>query len=623
MKKIIYLIVVLTTLSLSGCSDFLDRNPYGSVTGGNMWQTESMVEQGVIGVYKALKLPLSAADLTGEGGELGYWGFEVYGMAGQSNYAVNNLFNSNCTPSNTRFLFAWKWCFDGIHRANEAIANIPLTAGMSDERKACLIAECKVLRGYFYMRLNELFGTGGIGVPLYTEPLESYADADRIQSPEAEVWAQIIKDFTEAINESNLPDNDIEGEGRASKGSAYAFRGRAYMLSGEYGKAADDFAKVGNCGYGLFDDYKQLFKVAAERSKEMILSVQYIEDPSGYGSKFQKHCGMAQTGAADEAAGWTNLQFCPAAIDRFEVITDDNNVKAFDWSDYIPEWNNLSVNDRQVFFIRDTHVDGKEIHSTITAVVNTQLNSLSATAQALYLKEGNEARLKKAYAKRDPRLGYSIIVPYSEVLGANANPPTDEALYIYRWPVPGKYYATSSNAESNFVPGMLPTATASDQSRFYYTFRKFLGEGLEYMRFVNNPIDEPIIRYGDVLLMWAEALVELNDLAGAKAKVKEIRDRVGIVTPDSKFADQNTAREYIRDERRRELIGEGVNFFDEMRWRTLKETKFDQKYPQTVWGGVCGGTTYDWLGDYWYTWPVPKAEAELNLNLKRTPGWIY
>ena len=623
MKKIKYFAAIITVLAVSGCSDFLERNPYGSITGGNMWQTESMVEQGVIGVYNALKAPLSAGDLTGEGGTLGYWGFEVYGMGGQSSYAVNNLFNSNCTPSNARFLFAWKWCYDGIHRANEAIANIPATPGMSDERKACLIAECKSLRGYFYMRLNELFGRDGLGVPLYTEPLESYEDADKTQSSESDVWDLIISDFTEAISEVNLPENDIEGDGRMSKGAAYAFRGRAYLMTGEYSKAAADFAKVKECGYGLFGDYKQLFKVANERCEEMILSVQYIEDPAGYGNKIQKYCGLVQAGAADAADCWTNLQLSPAIVDKYEVIVDDNTVKAFDWTDYLPQWNELSVDERLVYFLRDTYMNGNEIHSTISAVVNTQLNGLSTTARALYLPEGNEARLKEAYAKRDPRLGLSIILPYSEVLGSNANPPTDEALYVYRWPVSGKYYSTSTNAENNFVPGMLPTIIGGDQSRFYYTFRKFLGEGMEYMRWQDNPIDEPIIRYADVLLMWAEALVELNDLSAAMDKVKQVRERAGIATPADKFASQSVARDYVRDERRRELIGEGVNFFDEMRWRTLKESKFDQAYPQTVWGGICGGTTYDWIGDYWYTWPVPKAEAELNLNLIRTPGWVY
>ena len=97
--------------------------------------------------------------------------------------------------------------------------------------------------------------------------------------------------------------------------------------------------------------------------------------------------------------------------------------------------------------------------------------------------------------------------------------------------------------------------------------------GLEYLRREQNPVDEPIIRYADVLLMWAEALVEKNDLAGAMAKVKEVRDRAGIPTMASSFSDQTTARNYVRDERRREFVNEGINFFDEMRWRTLKENK--------------------------------------------------
>jgi hypothetical protein len=148
---------------------------------------------------------------------------------------------------------------------------------------------------------------------------------------------------------------------------------------------------------------------------------------------------------------------------------------------------------------------------------------------------------------------------------------------------------------------------------------------LEYARREQNPVDEPIVRYAHVLLMWAEAMVESSDLQGAMQKIKQVRDRVGIPTMASSFADKNIARNYVRDERRRELIGEGVNFFDEMRWKTIKETKFDQKVAQHAWGGTenTGGDTYEWIDDYWYTRPVPKAEIELNKNLKPTPRWIY
>lgn len=140
----------------------------------------------------------------------------------------------------------------------------------------------------FYDRLNILFGNGGLGVPLYTEPVNP-SECNKGQSTEQEVWAQVIQDLSDAIAEPNLPDNQIQGEGRVSKGAAYALRGKAYLLTKEYDKAIADFAKVGDCGYKLFPNYRQLFKVANERCEEMILSVQYIEDPTGYGTGIQKY----------------------------------------------------------------------------------------------------------------------------------------------------------------------------------------------------------------------------------------------------------------------------------------------------------------------------------------------
>jgi hypothetical protein len=450
------------------------------------------------------------------------------------------------------------------------------------------------------------------------------------------VWAQIIQDLTDAIGEPNLPNNQINGEGRVGKGAAYALRGKAYLITKKYSEAVADFAKVGECGYGLYPDYKQLFKLPQERCQEMILSVQYIEDPTGYGTALQKFCAAFQQGSKDSRGCWTDLTVTPALVNLYEVIVDANTVKPFNWPDYLPQWNEVSAlapgtGNRKVFFMRNSLIGGKEINTasrTVTYYVNTELSKLHATAQALYLPEGNEARLKAAYANRDPRLAYNVVTPYANFLGVNSN-STAEGWYTFRWPVAGKYYVNQVDAEVNknkeLPSDYYTSGSCNAQAEFKYIHRKFVGEGLEFARREQNPIDEPIIRYADVLLMWAEALVEQSDLPGAMAKVKQVRDRVGMPTMATSFADQTTARNYVRDERRRELMGEGVNFFDEMRWRTLKETKFSEKVAQHAWGGTeaTGNTTYDWIGDHWYTWPVPKAETELNTNLARTPGWAY
>ena len=621
MKKIIKYIVVMTLLfNMTACYDILDQMPNDSISGGSMWTTEAQADLGVIGVYSSIQNPVQGGQLIGQDLAIGNYAFDAFGMTGQGSYGINNLFTTGVNPSNGRFTFTWKWCYDGVHRANAAITYIP-DINMPEVKKARLIAECKVLRAFFYSRLNELFGNGGLGVPLYLEPL-SPDEFTEGQTPESEIWAQVIKDLTEAINEPNLKDNDIMGEGRTSKGLAYALRGKAYLITKEYDKATADFAKVSECGYGLFSDYKELFEVGQERCKEMIFSIQYIASP-GYGSRIQKFCGPFQAGSKDSRGCWTDVQIAPALVDLYEVIEDNNTVKPFRWEDFFPEWSSLSVDDRKVFFIRNKNFEGTEIHPTITTVINTQLATLSTDqVKSLYSEDENESRLIKAYTSRDPRMNYNVIVPYSHFLGVNSN-SSAEVEYIYRWPVQGKAYGDQVNADNNLREGVLPTLSPNAQARFLYMFRKFIGEGLEYDFREANPVDEPIIRYADVLLMWAEALVEKGDLTGAMDKVKQVRDRAGVPTMASSFTDQAAARNYVRDERRREFVGEGVNFFDEMRWRTLKESKYDTQYPRMAWGGQTGGTTYQWIGEQWYTWPVPKTEIEMNRNLKPTPGWVY
>ena len=547
MKKILNLLALAAVLGTStACTDILDTAPYDKLSSGTMWTTEESVDQGVIGVYYSLQRPFHGDKFIGANAMIGYYGYDALGMAGQGEYGMQNLFTKSVNPSNGFFLKTWQWMYDGVHRANAAIAGIQ-NAPINDAKKARLVAECKVLRAFFYDRLNILFGNGGLGVPLYTEPVNP-SECNKGQSTEQEVWAQVIQDLSDAIAEPNLPDNQIQGEGRVSKGAAYALRGKAYLLTKEYDKAIADFAKVGDCGYKLFPNYRQLFKVANERCEEMILSVQYIEDPTGYGTGIQKYCAAFTQGAKDSRGCWGDLQVTPAVVNLYEEV-DGQTVKEFAWEDYLSDWKKVTDMEaaeghtkyRKVFFIRDKYVNGQEIHPTVTKVIDTELAKLPKEVQAFYLPEGNEARLKAAYAHRDPRLAYNVVTPYANYLGVNSN-STAEEWYTFRWPVAGKYYADQASAEPNANPNLPDSYYASGfmnaQAEFKYIHRKFIGEGLEYQRREQNPVDEPIIRYADVLLMWAEALVEKGDLSGAMSKVKEVRDRVGIPTMASNYSPQ-------------------------------------------------------------------------------------
>jgi hypothetical protein len=165
------------------------------------------------------------------------------------------------------------------------------------------------------------------------------------------------------------------------------------------------------------------------------------------------------------------------------------------------------------------------------------------------------------------------------------------------------------------------------QAEFYYLHRKFVYEGsTELLNRSFGPIDFPLIRYADVLLMWAEALNEIGDVAGALSKVNEVRARVKMpalqqtdATKPTHVISQTAARDRIRDERRYEFINEGVNYFDEIRWRTWKTSVFTNNGLQSVWGQR--NTTYTWGGDHFYVWPIPQSEIQINNKLTQNPGW--
>jgi hypothetical protein len=628
MKKTLHIIIAALILcSIGGCTEILDTAPYDKVATSNMWTTENYTDQGVASIYAALR------DWTPYNGgwTSGAYGFDSWGMTGQHQYA-EALLSGSVNTGYYVFSGTWQKTYEGIHRANDAIKNIP-NSSVDDAKKGRLLAEAKFLRAYFYLRLNTLFGGNGLGVPLYLEPIE-VDECTKGQSPEADVWAQIITDLTDAINEPNFPDRDATG--RASKGAAYALRGKAYLIQGAkynvdgtpgahntalLNSAVADFAKVAGCGYGLFaGGYKALFTEANEYCEEMIFSIQNIAE-AGYGNRTQYYCG---TRSAHSTAGtncWGDYQVSPDVVDLYETVSaGGSSCSPFSWDAIIPGYSSKPVAQREVYFLRDTlESDGTtgKYTSALRKGVNVALQKADLSAAASeYLPSGNEARIEAAYANRDPRLYANVITPYYGTFKGYNGLTADMDLAL-RWPIQGN----SAQPNSTTVNDM-----ALNSNYLYYFHRKFVYEGYGVVNREQCPINDPLIRYADVLLMWAEALVELNDLSGAKAKVKEVRDRVNMPTMDANFADQAAARSYVRDERRREFVNEGINFFDEMRWRTWKQTKFkggNGGQAQVAWGGAGYAGLYSWAGDHLYVWPVPASEIQRNPNLTLTPGWSY
>jgi tetratricopeptide (TPR) repeat protein len=124
-----------------------------------------------------------------------------------------------------------------------------------------------------------------------------------------------------------------------------------------------------------------------------------------------------------------------------------------------------------------------------------------------------------------------------------------------------------------------------------------------------------VIRYADVLLLQAEALNELGRTADAVALVKQVRDRVGLATAAASTFTQSSLRLYMRDERGRELAGEGQRWFDINRWGLLDNqagldylTKLDPDFNNFVLGKS-------------KLLPIPQNDIDIDPNIKQNPGY--
>lgn len=584
MKK---LIAILLITGILGCKrDLLDTSPYSSVSTATMWTTDNLTDLGVAGIYNSFRLKMSHSGLISL---YELYQFDRFSFTGQGRFD-EPLMTGTITAGDPLFLNVWQIQYEGIQRANDALKNIPTKSPSPAEKKARYIAEAKFLRAYFYFRLNQLYK----GVPIYLEPFTA-VEAIKGRNTEEEVWQQVLADLNDCIAEPNFPDRYPAGNanyGHATKAAAYALRGKVYLYRKEWAKAAADFQKVKDAGHTLFADYKALFKEANEQCPEMIFSIQHRSE-SGYGNNMQLLCGWPSV----YSRGWNYFMPTPHLVDLYE----NKDGSKFTWDNVIPGYSGLTENEREVFFLRNNLTEAEKAAA-----------ALRGAKMSLYLPQGNEERIKKAYENRDPRLQANVVTPYSSFRGAY-NFTNVESLQFMRWPFRGQAQ----------VDGDIQSDT---QINFFYFYRKFVAEGVNELVDRNyGPIDFPVFRYADILLMWAEALNEEGQLNEAVAKVNEVRQRAGVALLNSNAATAVTGKDDLRvriqNERRVEFPNEGINYFDELRWGTWKEKVFQKgNGRKQIWG--TNVSNYSYKGDFLTVWPIPTSELQMNVNLVQNPGWV-
>lgn len=116
-----------------------------------------------------------------------------------------------------------------------------------------------------------------------------------------------------------------------------------------------------------------------------------------------------------------------------------------------------------------------------------------------------------------------------------------------------------------------------------------------------------VIRYADVLLMRAEALIMSGDVNGGMALINRVRERVGAFTING-VSGQAEAMEILKRERHLELCGEQLRWRDLVRWgdaKTVLNQELNMQYNE-------GGSGKVFFQDKHVLFPIPQSEKDVN-----------
>jgi len=512
-------LIGLIGLIFAGCTaDWLTLSDPNVQTTATYWKTEDQAVLGVNGVYQALLYDgtfLRFAPACLDSRDDITWSPSPW----DAFFAVAqfNLLTTNYMPEAMYVGF-----YDIVKRANSAIENLPtITYTTHPEYKDRLMGEALFLRGLSYSYIVTFWNH----VPLILNTPHKTDDYFNPQVEPSVVWDQVIKDLTLAA--TLLPATyDDPNKGRATKGAALGYLGKAYLFNKDYTNAAKVFKQIIDLGvYDLMPNYEDNFleDKAKENNKESIFEVQ-----------FQRMSQPDLGWVGDPAASW-----------------DKTTARAITYAPSPFGWGDMAI--RKWIF------DEYNIEKTKSGTL-------------------------------DPRLYASITFDYP---GCTLYGKT----FRQAWPYTG---ADTLKWKTMFFARKYENVNSGRPDEFDW----------------RSGINERLMRYSDVLLMYAECEMELGQIPAAAHNIQLVRNRANLPDREAEFAGytRNQLFEQLTHERALEFCLEGHRYDDIVRWGWIKDAArlATLKAHDAEWNGYLPGKEY---------MPIPNIEMQTNPKAIQNPSY--
>lgn len=251
------------------------------------------------------------------------------------------------------------------------------------------------------------------------------------------------------------------------------------------------------------------------------------------------------------------------------------------------------------------------------------------------------------YKNRDPRCCETFAAPGTVVFGVVFD-PSPETLNVYDETLGKTVKNKDTKANDNYAP--------------YNGCCIRKGVQTEWRTLLRNDNPQILVRYADILLMYAEAKIEQNEIDYTVLDaINAVRARAYGVSPDETTLypaisgnDQAALRKVLRRERRVEFAWEGRRWFDLQRWGLLEKcyshhmyglpnaTGLKKNFAEGIWfWGETPQIDEDGFADFspmeakgWIVkyghhtynpkvelFPIPDSEITANKNLVQNPGY--
>lgn len=577
----------------------------------------------------------------------------------------------------------WRNAYQGIRQTSIYLKNIDMNQEMTEKEIATRKAEAHFLRAMFYWKLIRLFGP----VPLlpdegldYTQsydnlalPRNTYEECVEFIVSELEIAAQHLDLRTGSNNVA-----------RPTIGAALALRARVLLyaasplMNGGGSVAADYVAEIQD------DKGRNLMPMTNDNAKwaRAAAAARDVMELEG-GSRYQLHHTLEIVEGTPERP----KTIVPPADGDFSEQGWPNGWKGIDpqmsyrdiFNGTVPASSNV-----ELIFTRGNN----QVREGVNVMVLHQLPRIATgwnthgmtqkQCDAYYMANGSDVPGKdKEIGRGDGSERVTGFVTEDDVNNGKYRPLSKDVSLQYANREP-RFYA--SVAYNGSVWHMLNESKVENQRKqvFYYrgggngyTNTMFwLRTGIGVMKYVHpndthegrpdklNKIEfkaEPSIRYAEILLIYAEAINELNgsytieswdkksnytlsrDVNEMKKGVRPIRIRAGV--PDytsGEYADQSTLRNKLKRERQIEFMGEGHRYYDLRRWL---DAPVEESLPIYGCNVLATGRTDDqkrmfhtpvvvpslpttFSRKMWF-WPINHTELKRNKRLTQNPGWTY